>query len=52
MKNSLKQYDIEDVIMSQYKDVPKSESIKHIRTIFGNTAAEVEIQNAYNALGK
>lgn len=49
---SLKQMDIEDVILLQYPNLSKAESIKFVKTIFGSTATEKEINAAYNYLGK
>lgn len=52
MKSSLKKYDTEQVIEIQYSDLTKEESIQFVRTIFGTTVTEGQIQEAYNFLGK
>lgn len=49
---SLKQYDIEQVIESQYPNLTKEESIQFVRTMFGTTVTENQIQAAYSFLGK
>jgi hypothetical protein len=52
MELTLKQQDIEFTIFSQYPNLSKLESIKFIKSIFGSTACDFDINQAYKSLGK